>query len=97
MNATTIMLYVLTEFGFVYVLGHSTITLALRETMHDAIGPFRATRRLLVQMIECPACLGFHIGWIVGLVAGLGWRSILAGFFTSGANVVLGKFTRLMD
>lgn len=53
--------------------------------------------RWFVQLIECPACLGFHTGFWSWL-----WYSrdpvaaLLAGCFVAGSNYLLGRQTGLI-
>lgn len=98
-----IFIYCMIVFGLTYIVGHSVITQAIREWAFGPVSaseatppPIDSTRRFIVTMIECPACLGFHVGWILGLVFGLGWYSIALGLFTTGTNLILAKLTRLM-
>ncbi len=58
-----------------------------------------------IDLLECPACLGFHLGWIFGAFVGPLWRPtgntvvdiLFWAFFTSGSNMLLGKATKLME
>lgn len=96
-------IYVFAAFGLAYIVGHSTITKSIREWMFNRGAESRwliaaIVSRTFILMIECPACLGFHVGWIVGWRCDLGFvDAITLGFFTAGTNLVLGKITQIME
>ena len=65
-------------FGLMYVIGHSVISLSIRERIArlSASSPGGTVgmpsnlprwRFWLITLIECPACLGFWIGLAAGL------------------------------
>lgn len=101
----------LIAFGVTYVVGHSQITRGMREWLYapkvDERGvPVEVNRwaRLVVDLMECPACFGFHVGWIGYL---LGFRilatdlgviadAIAFGFLTSGSNLLLARASGLI-
>ena len=92
--------YLLAAFGLAFVAGHSEISVQLRDWIHKRgrVGYW------LVKMIECPACLGFHIGWIYALAVRPDfliiepWKAAaLLAFSTSGSNFVLGRITGLIE
>jgi len=54
---TALVAYLLTTFGFCYVVGHSKISLPVRELLSKAL-----LGRMLLALVECPACLGWWVG-----------------------------------
>lgn len=96
-----LIFYTLSTFGLAYILGHSVITKNTREALF-ALGSTFPPLRWFVLLLECPACLGFWIGLVAGLLISEaeGVRYLLAAFafacYTAGANFVLGKLTGLM-
>jgi len=107
-------LYFLAAFGFAYVLGHSTITQSVRDRVALRCQSHPSTPRLrpkvylrpfglLLELIECPACLGFWIGFMTGIMEKLPpvsnppWRdALIVGFATAGSNLLLAKFAGLL-
>lgn len=62
------------------------------------LGPF------VCKLLECPGCLGFHLGWIYELtngptgVVGPRWFQILVmGAAFAASNYLLGKISRLIE
>lgn len=91
--------YTVAAFGFAYVVGHSRISRPVRLALWDVGGPFV---RLFVELLECPACLGFWIGGVTGVVLYVNGPLPLpfvaiAPFYTSGANFLLGRATGLIS
>lgn len=93
-----LVIYTVAVFGLAYVIGHAEVTRALRETLHDGPGPLPRTRRLVVVLMECPACLGFWLGLGFGL-----WAPPLAAvsplslaFYTCGSNLLLARYVGIM-
>lgn len=119
MNAALVLfIYSIISIGFAYIIGHSVATQKLREIafgplMEDESArleidpasfiPRTTLRRLPVRLVECPACLGFWTGamvgwWISDYLPIQNWIVILSlALYTTGSNLVLGKLTRLMD
>lgn len=63
-----------------------------------ALGPF------LCKMIECPGCIGFHMGWVyaLGYANGAGepvkiGKLVFAGAAVAGSNFILGRLTRIIE
>jgi hypothetical protein len=53
---------------------------------------------ILLTLIECVACSGWHLGWIaqlLGIAPFAEWW--LAAFYTCGANLLLAKYVGLLD
>lgn len=85
---------ILIVFGIAYVLGHSAITLRWRTF----VAKFWA---FPVELIECPACIGWHTGWILTVFGyslfPFSWSGALsAAFFYAATNFILGRATGLM-
>jgi hypothetical protein len=82
------------QFGFCYVVGHSAISLPIRERVAAAT----RAGEWFVELLECPACLGWWLGFLTGVVMLIStlhaWREALAlPFFVSGTNYLLGRAT----
>lgn len=101
----SIALYFLACFGFAYIVGHSTISLAARlfigggvttEKIHPplipVVGPW------LISLLECPACIGFWEGLAAGYLLNVAapFHPLALALATAGANFILGRLTRLI-
>jgi len=97
--ALNLFFYTITVFGFCYAVGHSKISLRPREILSR-----RQPGIFLVELAECPACLGFWLGLILGIF----FPSILSSFngdlpnitipivlafYTCGTGFLLGRLT----
>lgn len=114
-----LIIYSIAAFGLAYIIGHAQITNFIRiffweycwfEGMRVETGG-RYPFRILVELMECPACLGWWIGFISGLVGlftqyqdvqlihiGPPWIfPVILGLYTSGTNFILGRYTRLIS
>lgn len=90
-----LLYYTVAVFGLCYVVGHSGISLGVRTRLAGA-GHVR-----LVQLLECPACLGFWAG--LGCVLVVFFlrldvphaRVVLPSlpFYNAGAGFLLGRAT----
>jgi hypothetical protein len=93
--------YTLAAFGFCWIVGHSTLSLPLRQRYTDWSkgGNPDALDPLLITLAECPACLGFWVGFAVGVFCALrGGAEAAAPSFAAdlravGAGVLLGCYT----
>jgi len=91
-----IILMAVTIFGGVYVIGHSQISLPFRTLLaRSKSGLF------FVNLLECPACASFHIGWILALAGEGLFEHTLKGalwsaFFHAGASYLLARLTGLI-
>jgi hypothetical protein len=101
----TDFIWIFASFGLAYILGHAVITQAARELAYAKGGLLR----LLVMLVECPACCGFWIGeftgywmlrdiWTVplGLWGAVLTFSFVGGFFVCATNYVLARWTGLV-
>jgi hypothetical protein len=84
--------YFLVGLGITYVLGWSKISLPFRE----AAGRSKfAPIRLLVTLLECPACTSFWVGvaayYLMGIRAPFGSGPIALGLFTLAGNLLLAQ------
>lgn len=91
--------YTLAAFGLAFVLGHAKVSLGLRGFVHENLGWIG---RFLVELIECPACLGFWIGLCYGFLfhppfvpPGTHGVVVLA-LATAGSNFILGRKSGLI-
>jgi hypothetical protein len=93
MNTLFWLAYPAFAFGLAYVLGWSVASKKLRDWLHGK----GVILSLFIEMIECPACLGFWIGVGTG-----GWmlggpiQALFIGFTTAGTNFILARFTDLI-
>lgn len=87
-----LILWTISVFGFAYVIGHSQISLTFREWLaRQRFGLF------LVQLLECPACSSFHVGWVIALAhVGLLPNPFMSAFYFSGASFILARLTGLI-
>lgn len=97
------LFYIFSMFGLAYIVGHSTITKAVREKMygtHSDIGPIRFARETIVELVECPACLGFWCGVAMAIIGSVPFEvrfnPVAWGLFTAGTNLVLAKLTKII-
>ncbi len=102
-----LLFYTFAAFGFCWGVGGSTLTRPVREsiaktaqrTRDDGLSFEPFVLSALLQLAECPACLGFWTGIACG-AALAGWHfrlSIIAvGFYTAGVNYVIGRLTGLI-
>lgn len=101
-----LVLYLLAAFGFAFVVGHSKISLPLREALANNARGFRLW---LVALLECPGCLG----WWTGAAVGWFWAgavmsvaapislaqigcSVLLAFATAASNLLLAKYVGMV-
>ena len=118
--------YILAAFGFAFIAGYAKISLPLRERLaqeselrQDAFGNcskvlvrFRIARRMLLELLQCPACLGVWIGFgfaladplMFGAAAALGVdhlplmeRAFFLSLATCASNFILGALTGLIE
>lgn len=88
--------YFLAAFGVAYVLAAAYITLPFREWLAKQ-GTLAAW---LLLLLECPACTGWHLGWlsiafgIVELPRTLFYGLVLA-FATAAVNLILARIAGL--
>lgn len=91
----SLVLYSLVAFGLWYVLGASSLLAPLRDWANE-----KRAAKLVIEMIECPACAGFWIG-LAASNWGLGialhplplWASASLG--TCATNLLLSRFAGL--
>ena len=97
----SILIYITAAFGVAYVFGFSAVSLPVRRVLAE----FKWTKWLAL-MVECPACLGWWTGFLIGLCPRLTWlfelgassrweRALILAFFTAGSNFVLGTWAKL--
>jgi hypothetical protein len=93
------------SFGLAWIIGHSKLTLPIREMLDDAaedeFGQMRYFRPAVVTILllmECPGCLGFHIGWIahVSGIVHLFPTWYAAALYTCSVGITLGLLTGLV-
>ena len=99
----TLLFYTFAVFGLCWGIGGSKLTLPIRvsfaawiETEEAHGQPVRASAFLL-DLIECPACLGFWFGLLFGFIDGAGYKGAISiAFYTAGVNYLLGRLTGLI-
>ncbi len=101
MSAIDVLVLFLAAFGLAYVLGYSKISFPIRNFL--APDPPRLISWpallgvILVDLIECPACLGVWEGFFFGLYTHqTPWQFFVSACAVSGSNFILGRLTRLM-
>lgn len=94
-----LIIYSVASFGASYVVGHSVISMPLRYRLAppETATPINAIRLWIVTLIECPACLGWWTGAIIGGAIDGWWGIFIGAFYTAGSNYILAKVTRLID
>lgn len=93
-----LLIYLLAAFGVAFVVGYSEVSLPIRERLaaRPRAGIWAA------KLMECPACLGFHIGWAYAVgfrpeFLPSGWGAVaLLAFATAGSNLILGRIVGLI-
>lgn len=104
MAAVALFIYSVAAFGVAYAIGHSKLTLSLRNQLARETNDGSTVAYYALTLMECPACLGFWVGLGAGtssLLFGLPWDCLflvlpVAGFYTCGINFILGRATRLI-
>lgn len=103
-----LILYAFAAFGLAYIVGYSGISHPFRVALTPADsdrGPSALARRFVLELMECPACLGFWTGIAWGLVSPSAWaewiepdslKVLIVALFTSGSNFALGRLTKLI-
>lgn len=88
----TIIIWIAVAFGFAYGVGHSVVSLRARVWLAQFEGMYWP-----LALVECPACLGFWTGMIVGAVMSHDALFALGGgLFTMATNFMLGRMTGLI-
>jgi len=99
-----LVFYTFAIFGSAYVIGHSAITLPLREWISRSPSSLAA---VFLALVECPACLSAWLGLFSGLAALYyaaatfaawpSWAVPLAfAFYSAGTSYVLARVTGLI-
>lgn len=98
-----LFIHTLACFGFVFIAGHSKISLPLREWLSRRANRNDSAAQFSLALIECAACLSFHVGWatsLLGFRLGLGYlwldAAVLA-FYSCGTSLILGKFVGIVE
>lgn len=76
-------------FGLAFAAGHAHISLAPRRWLakRGFLG------RWIVELVECPACLGFWLGLVAPQQI---VPRLVFGFFICGTSFILGRLTGLI-
>ena len=103
-----LLFYTVAAFGLAYILGHAQISLGIRTRLFDLCWP----TKWLVELVECPACFGTHLGFWFGVLAPAAWTiaiipvplplnwltaGVWLGLYTAGAGFLLGRATGLIN
>lgn len=74
----TVILYLLANFGFAYIVGFSKISVGARELLDPGVALIdgrpkfksvgQAVRYWLLSLLECPSCIGFWTGGASGVL-----------------------------
>jgi hypothetical protein len=117
--AVLLIFYSFAAFGFCWIVGHARVTQIPREwiaTQANLVSDFRSGGEkvigYLLELIECPACLGWWVGVTTGCLLLVAWpypvplfssHFFFAGFdifalgcYTAGVNFCLGRATGLI-
>lgn len=83
-------------FGLAWVIADSKLTYPFRKAWADTQRSSPAV--FLLALFECPACLGWHLGWagyLFGIAPFTSWWQ--AAFFTCGSSLLLAKYVGMLD
>ena len=107
---TLLFFYTVAAFGLAYIIGHSAISLGVRENIswigrRGAPGKLAWVATWFLALIECPACFGTWTGLVVGALYpqivpfALSWplASLALGLYSAGTGFILGKATGLIE
>lgn len=87
--------WALAAFALCWVIGFSKLTLGARTWLGSREG---AAFRWFVYLIECPMCLGFHLGFWWPFLHGRAFvPSFIFGLLITGSNLILSSWTGLVD
>lgn len=99
-----LLIYMVAAFGLAFIVGRAKISFPIRLGL-NLIGSWRnpiwRPLKWFVILIECPACLGFWIGFVsayrfdVSLIGLDAFSSaMIVGCFTSGSNLLFYALAR---
>lgn len=95
-----LLFWFLAAFGLCYVVGHARVSLPFRQRLGD-VAEAKQWRAMLwfVELIECPACLGFWLGlaggWFMPTLvpAPVPCAAFTLGLATCASGYILGRAT----
>ena len=110
-TAETWFALVFGSFGLAFIAGQSKISLPIRKLIEppvDASGLGPRLRLLLLDWIECPGCLSWHVGFDLFIFGVLpypeGWSVVqllvggtVLGCILAGTSMFLAKVSGLID
>jgi hypothetical protein len=89
----SLLFYTVAVFGLCYILGHAKISLRARVVAAD----FGGLALWLVELVECPACLGTWLGFAAGFLwpslVPFGYAPVMLALWTCGTGYILGRST----
>ena len=102
-SGLALFFYTIAVFGLAYIMGHAKVSLGIRTQIFNMGG----VAAWLVELVECPACLGTHLGFWFAVFAPWVWLNsiiplptttwfsagVLLGLYTCGTGFVLGRAT----
>jgi hypothetical protein len=92
-----LIIYTSAAFGLAFIAGHSQISVGIRRFIAPTNRKISWPREWIIELIECPACLGTWIGAIYGLAFQPLWCPWwMLALFTAGSNFTLGRLTGLI-
>lgn len=97
-----LIVFALVCFGIAWGLGQSGLSypIRLRINPRSRHSRFYSARTLVIALLECPGCIGFHTGWVF-YVLGVTPRELptwwIAAFAVTSSNLLLYKLTGLAD
>lgn len=95
------VIYLLAAFGLAFVLGYSEVSFPFRS----ALSKSGALARWFLKLLECPGCVGVHIGWSWVMLGGAPffgassrWVEMgLLAFATCASNLLLARLAGLSE
>lgn len=99
---TALIFYTVAVWGLCWTIAGSKASLPFRRLLEYLAAPgsrLRLPVSFLLALVECPACISFHVGWITVLALAplqggyLAVAALALGFYNIGAVYILGRLT----
>ena len=105
-NLVSLIAVTFATFGFAYIVGYSQISFPFRvwlgrpQKAAKRSAKMYGLRRYLVDLLQCPACISFHVGlWLLLAAFMLGlfsWNLVFLPLYLTGTSYILAKYTELI-
>jgi hypothetical protein len=87
-SISTILYVCMSVFGLAWIIADSKISLPIRKKIAAQVGE----ASLILTLLECPPCLSFWLGGIVGVVMGLGLGAVGLAFVCVAFSLIAWSF-----